>query len=107
GLADETEHRRRHRIDIAPARVTARRSVPVQHGANARQLLRELPHPVVLAQLPPFDGAFVVTILLPPARVEAPRLNGRTRTGRDVDVAPSRRNALRVDALERSSIADR
>src|SRR3569833_1522726 len=62
---------------------------------------------MVFAQLASLDRTLVVAILLAPARIKAPGLNRRTRRRRDVDVAPRRRHAQRVDARERPFVANR
>ncbi len=81
-------------------RQTLAAEIALDPGAQSRKIARHLPDAIVLAQLPLLDGAAMILVLLPPARVEPPHLDRGARIGRDVHVAPRRRNPERIEALQ-------
>lgn len=103
-LADHTQNRCRYRVRVERRGTHAGTSVGSQRSADSRQLLRQLSHAMVFAQLAPFDRALVVAVLLSTTRIDAPCLDrGAGRRG-DVNVAPRWRNAQDVDAVQAPAI---
>ena len=105
-LTDQSQHGCRDDVDIERGRPCRGSSVALHDLTKSRQLLRKLAHAMMLAQLASLDRAFVVAILLAPARVESPCLNRRARRVGDVHVAPRRRNAQRRDTRQRATITN-
>jgi len=101
-LADQPDHRRRDRL----LRRRSRRRVAAHALADARQVLRQLPHTIILAKLAPLHGTLVVAVLLASPVVEAPRLHLAARAGGDVDVVPPWRHGEPTDAVERARVTD-
>ena len=71
-----------------------------------RKLLAEPDQLLELRGLLPRAKLRVVEVLQPPRAVEPGRLQLGPRTGRDAHVAPGRRDAQRVDSLERVGVGD-
>ena len=88
----------RRRCATVPARPTSRADAP----SDRRQVVSHTAHAVVLAKLTALDGALVVAILPPAARVESPRLNRRGRARRNVHVAPRGRDPQALECARAS-----
>jgi len=101
-LADEPHDGGRNAI---PRELRSAGDLRVERLPDARQVAREPAYAIVFPLLARGDGALVISVLLAPLRVEAPRLDGGTRARGDVHLAPGGRDFHRVDSRELLPVA--